>query len=461
MRDIILVTAVLICAAHALRRPAFGILAFVCFSTLNPHSYTWGFARELPFAMIMALATIIGYVVWNEPRRFPKQREFYVLLVLWLIFFLSCFSAIQPDDAWTQFEQVSKILLMVFLSMSLINTRRRFHLLFRIIALSIGFYGLKSGLWFISTGGGQQVFGPELSFLASNNAIGLAMAMNAPLLFYLAKVEKNQWLRRLMWAMLVFSYASVIGTFSRGAWVGLAAATALFVLKSKYRVPLMAGGLALSIMALPLIVAYAPERVTNRFEDLVNYESESSAQSRFWNWTVATKVALGNPITGGGFDYYSIQVYEEYYPEFLERWPGKLWSCHSAWFTVMSEHGFPALFLWIFMLISSMLSLRRLRNYGRESPDREWLCHYSNMLSVSLVVYMVVGTFYDAAYFDVFFQIIAGVIILKEGVQRGTFENEPEIAESDKRSGAKRFRLASGLPRRRSFKHGQKPIKAG
>ncbi|GJL64893.1 MAG: hypothetical protein NPIRA04_35470 [Nitrospirales bacterium] len=36
------------------------------------------------------------------------------------------------------------------------------------------------------------------------------------------------------------------------------------------------------------------------------------------------------------------------------------------------------------------------------------------MVEISFVVYMIVGTFLDVAYFDVFYQFIVVVILLKE-----------------------------------------------
>jgi probable O-glycosylation ligase (exosortase A-associated) len=426
MRDILYIAVVLGCSLYAIRRPVFGVLAFICFSTLNPHSMTWGIGRSFSFAMLLSAGTILGYLFWSEPKRFPKQIELYILLALWGLFVLSSIFAMYPTVAWESLETVSKKLLIVFLSMSLINTRLRFHLLLLIIALSIGFYGLKSGIWFIAAGGNFMVYGPEESFLESNNSIGLALAMNVPLLFYLVKMEDKNWLRVIMVAMLIFSYPAVIGTFSRGAWLGLLAATSLLMLKSKYKLWLVAITLVVGIGVLPYISLHLPDRVENRYADLVGYEHESSAQSRLWNWRMATRVALSNPVLGVGFNYYSMEVYERYFPEFMERWPGKVWSCHSIWFTVLSEHGFPAFFLWVTLMVSCLFSLKKLRARGIWSQNAMHATYYSDMLSASLITYMGVGTFLDAAYFDVSYQLIAAVIILKELAQRERSLHNPD-----------------------------------
>ena len=132
-------------------------------------------------------------------------------------------------------SHVSKILLMVVLSTIIINNKRRLDALVRVIALSLGFYGMKAGFFSIVTGGHFTVFGPERSFLEANNAIGLALAMNVPVLFYTAKLEPDRRLRLLMMTMWALSFPAVVCTFSRGAWLGLAAASTFMVAQSRHK----------------------------------------------------------------------------------------------------------------------------------------------------------------------------------------------------------------------------------
>ncbi len=431
MRDLLFIAVVVISSLIALRRPVFGILTFICLGFLNPQSMTWTIGRNFRFAQITGISTIVGYLFWQEPKRFPRQRESLLLLALWGMFGVSTLFAIFPENALEFLIHVSKILLVAILCTSLINNEHRLHWLLRVISLSIGFYGLKGGVFFLITGGNYMVWGPEGSFLFANNSIGLAFAMNVPLLFYLSKVETHKWLRWIMRTMLVFSYPATIGTFSRGAWLGLAVGTALMVIKGKYRFILVPMIAILAIFSLPYLPQIFPQRVVDRYGALVDYEQERSAQSRFWNWECCKRVGMANPLHGGGFDFYSKEVYERYFPEFLERWPGKLWTCHSVWFTIFGEHGFPGLFLWFALITSCFLSLRQMRLYGKIHIEMAWITHYVNMLQASLFVFMVVGTFVDAAYFDMFYYLVAVIIIIKERMRRLEFEPSKAITVTD------------------------------
>jgi probable O-glycosylation ligase (exosortase A-associated) len=285
--------------------------------------------------------------------------------------------------------------------------------LIRVIGLSLGFYGLKGGIFALASGGGMMVFGPQDSFLYANNSIGLALAMNIPILQYLIKQEPSARLRWLIKAMLLFSYPAIVCTYSRGAWIGMVAATALSVIKSRNKF-LMIGVTGIVTMVLVTVVPkIAPENLVHRYDDLVNYDQEVSAQSRFWNWEFCKRVGLARPLVGGGFNFYAIETYEKFYPEFLARWPGKVWSCHSMWLTVLGEQGIPGTVIWVSLIVSCMISLTQMRLKARGSPDEKYMVDFADMIKSSMVTYFVVGTFLDAAYFDLFYYFVAFVVVQK------------------------------------------------
>lgn len=433
MRDLFLISIVIVASLIAVRRPVFGILAYLCFGIINPQGMVWEYGRTFPLAMLTALGTIVGYVFWREPKVFPKQREVFLLLLLWITFAISTPLALYPEEAYDRLIHTSKILLMVFVTMLIINNESRLHLMLKTIALSLGALGFKGGVFAIVTGGSLMVFGPDLGFLASNNMIGLALAMNVPLLVYVLKRERNVYMQWLTRGMIVLSYPAVICTFSRGAWMGLGAATALLVLKGKRKFLMVT---VLAVVAA-LAVPYLPERVSSRYDDLRNYQEESSAQSRLWNWEFCKRVGMANPLHGGGFNFYSFESYARFYPEFLERWPGKVWTCHSTWMTILGEHGVIAFLIWIGLLLSCLLSLRRITAYARNRPEKEWVGQYANAVQIAIVAYLIVATFLDAAYFDMFYELLASLVIAKEILRR-------EIAQEAEK--ARLLKLQEAMP---------------
>lgn len=419
MRDILLLIITGSISLTALGRPLVGLFGFIAYSIVAPHSQVWGIARTIPHAELIIICTLVGYFLSGEPKKFPLGRETILLFGLWCTFAISTIFALSPKDALEKFEYVSKILFVVFVSTAMINDEHRFRMLLLTIALSLGLYGLKGGLFVLRTGGNSQVFGPDQSFLTANNAIGLALAMNVPFLYYFIKACTRRWLSWLMKAMLVLSYPAIVCTFSRGAWLGLAAGTTLLALKSRQKLLTL---VMLGLLGLTSPIWYSvvvSDRMANRYETLVNYEQDESAESRLWSWEFCKRVGLSRPLTGGGFEFYTPTTYQEYFPEFVEYWSHKLahvlyWSCHSMWLTVLGEHGVVAFLLWIALFICCFLSFRRMRSDAVRYAALSWLTPYADMLQVGFIVYMISGTFLDVAYFDVFFQLVGAVISANE-----------------------------------------------
>jgi putative inorganic carbon (hco3(-)) transporter len=413
IRDGIVIAVVIVLSVIGLRRPHVGLCAYVGLSLLGPHSLAWSFARSLPHAQILAMATVLGYALSSEKTRMSWAREAGLLVALWVLFGLSTFTALEPDDALERLLLVSKIWLMAFFTLAIVGSEQRIHLLLRVIGLSLGFHAVRAALFVLRTGGGSLVQGPADTFLYANNSIGLALVMNVPILFYLRRIEPNRYLKWLMTAMLVASYPAVAGTFSRGSWIALAVVTMFMVVRGRR----MAAGigllLAVVLIGYTLLPDLASDQMRARYGTLTEYNQDQSAQSRLWSWTFCSRVGMALPVTGAGFSFYSLGAYARFYPEFLERWPGEQWSCHSMWLSVLAEHGVVAFGLWVALLIACFLTLRRIRLAARTDSARlrhgaEW----SRMLEGALIGYIVAGTFLDFAYFELYYELVAIIIVL-------------------------------------------------
>jgi probable O-glycosylation ligase (exosortase A-associated) len=418
VRDIILIAIVAGCSITAIVRPVVGMLCFVWLGYLNPHGMAWGAARTLPLSQFAAIGTLIGYVFSKEGKRIPMARESVLLLALWFMFCLSTYFAIYHYTARESLIDFSKMLLMVFLCTALIKENNRLLFLVRVISLSLGFFAIKGGVFAIRTGGQFEVFGPHNSWLTANNSIGLALSVNIPILYYMMEIDTNKWCRRIYGVALALSYPAIICTFSRGAWLAMGVATLIVLVRHKQK-RILIPAIILFFTVLGTILAQTlPDRVVGRYEQLVNYEQEGSAESRFWNWELCKRVGNANPVFGAGFEFYTKEVFEKYFPEYVSRWPGKVWNCHSIWYSVFAEHGYPGVILWVSLMVSCMLSLRRIREYGNSRAGKTTMVHYANMVEGALIAYMVAGTFLNAAYYDILYYLIGIIIILKERIRQ-------------------------------------------
>jgi O-antigen ligase len=66
--------------------------------------------------------------------------------------------------------------------------------------------------------------------------------------------------------------------------------------------------------------------------------------SRIDNWLFCWNLALDNPLTGGGFEFQTREVFTRYAPQFVTKY-GRVWDTHSIYFAMLATHGFPGFFL--------------------------------------------------------------------------------------------------------------------
>jgi probable O-glycosylation ligase (exosortase A-associated) len=398
-----------ICLAH----PWIGMLMWAWLGYMNPHRLTWHFAHEMPYAIMVAIATLVGLLFTKDRKPIPWVRETYLLSALWLLFTLSTVFALYPSDAWGRLFFVSKILLFTYVPLLLLQDRKRLKWFLLVIALSIGFYGLKGGIWSIGRGGTGRVVMPDETMFGGTNGAALALNMVLPMLFYLAREEENRWLRRLLWTTFAFSIVAVLFTYSRGGLIGLCAILLVFAAKSR---KLVRATVALAA-AYVFVMNFAPPQWFDRMDTIRTYEEDRSAQARLDAWYMAYRLALDRPLLGGGFDSIGQPEVVNWY---LPGRPVFEVSAHSIYFTLMGEHGFLGLGLFLTLVASSLLTLRSLRR-GRTLPS--WVRSYSHMLEVSLVAYLVNGAFLSVAYIDLFYHVITCVILLKVLADRETHKD--------------------------------------
>ena len=99
MRDLVLVAIVVGSLPFAVARPFIGVLMWTWIGFMNPHRLTWGFAFDMPFALMIAAATLLGLLFARDRRPIPRTRESLLLVAFWVVVALSTAFAMFPDLA--------------------------------------------------------------------------------------------------------------------------------------------------------------------------------------------------------------------------------------------------------------------------------------------------------------------------------------------------------------------------
>ena len=433
MRDFVVIAIILGSIPICLVSPYAGILLWFWVTYFNPHRFTWGYAYTFPVAMAVAVPTLVGAIPAKKTMRALLTAESLLLLALWIWFTITYIHAQDIPlfaanmlDAKYEMAHISKILVMTFVMIVIINSKERLRNVLLVTACSLGMLALKSALFGFRVEGESRVHGPPDSFLTENNAYGLALNMALPLLFFLVRDEPRKWLRILLRILFAATVASVLLTYSRGGLLGLAAVITVLTLRSKHKT---VGAFLLAATAF-LVISFAPAQWMSRMGDFASGNLDSSANMRLTSWTVAWRLSKDYPM-GGSFDAVpNVDVYRRYQPRPL---PDDAPSSgpHSIYFQLLGDHGFVGLGIFLLLMASCMWSLFRIRRASRQIPSARWLIVYSQMVETSILAFMVSGAFLGVVYLDVIYQMVGLTIVLKMLFRKEIQEAELEARTSN------------------------------
>lgn len=409
MRDVPLTLFLFGSLVPAMRWPWIGTVVFAWVSMMNLHRLTWGFAYDMPFAAMVAGATLLGWVASRESKSAPKALSVKLFIAFGVWISITTVFAKAPDSAFAVWTQVLKIFLLVFVTMTTMTEKRRIIILTAVGAVSIGFYGIKGGVHTIMTGVASRLWGPG-GFIGDNNALALALVVTLPLFRYLHAIVQKPWLRWILVACMGLTLASVIGTQSRGAFLVVSAMLMFMLIKSRQKV--VAGLVGLFFVGL--VVGFAPDSWTERMETIKEYEEDGSSMSRLESWGFNLDIALVNPLVGGGFDVYKNEaLYKSLVPgATINRSP------HSIYFEVLGYHGFVGLALFLALFFATFRMAGSLIKLARGKAELFWAAELGAMLQVSLVGYAVGGAFLNLAFFDLPYYLMAITVCATAVVQR-------------------------------------------
>jgi probable O-glycosylation ligase (exosortase A-associated) len=368
---------------------------------MNPHRACWGFAVNMPFSQVVALALLISLLISKEDKKIPWTRETVLLVIFILWMLVTTIFALNPEDTWQQWNRVWKIQLVTFLTMMVMKDAHRLHLLVATIAASLGFYGIKGGVFTILSGGSYRVWGPENSFIGGNNEIGLALIMTIPLIRYLQLHSKPIWLKNSCLGAMALCAVAVLGTQSRGALLGIVAMGTFLVMKGKNRFLYM----FLAVIGGVILYQFMPESWHERMGTIKSYDKDASAMGRINAWSFAINLATDR-LLGGGFGAFTPDLFPLYAPDPLD-----YHDAHSIYFEILGEQGFIGLAMYLTLAIFTWRSATHFAKEADRYPELKQLADLLRMVQVSLVGYAVSGAFLGLAYFDLYYALIAIVVM--------------------------------------------------
>jgi putative inorganic carbon (HCO3(-)) transporter len=442
MRDILVTLIVFGSLPFIFKRPYLGVVMWVWISVMNPHSQGWGFARSFPFAAVIAATTLLSLLVTKEKKDLPitPVTVAFILFTLWMS--VTSLFAIHPDQVGEQWFKVYKIFGMTLVVLMLLKERKHIELMIWTIAVSVGYYGVKGGIFTIRSGGNDRVWGPEGTFIAGNNEIALALVMVIPLMYYLRSITINKWGRHAFLAAMLLCALASLGSYSRGAALAIGAMAVFLWFKSSEKLTL---GLLMAIV-VPMLLLFMPSQWHERIDTINEYQEDSSAMGRINAWQMAFNLASDRPFVGGGFQIYDPGVFLLYAPNPLD-----VHAAHSIYFQVLGEHGFVGLILYLAVGWLTWRTGTWIIKHASPHREMKWAADLATMVQVSLLGFMVGGAFLSLTYFDVPYYLMAGMVAIRLVVER-ELKQAPANTVGNPPIGAIKIQAGKSDPRKKPRK---------
>lgn len=452
MRDLLLFLIIFGSVPIILARPWIGIIMWSWVSYMNPHRMIpWGMMYTMPVAMIIGVATLVGWVLCKEDRRLEKNAV--TVLMIMLVFWagVTTIFALEADFAVYKLNQFFKTILMTIVALTLIKSQKRFDVFVWVAALSVGFFAFKGGIFTAMTGGQFRVWGPPDTNILDNNALAMATLMILPIMIYLAQTTKDRRIRYGMYVCAFFSLISVIGSYSRGAFVGLAAVGFAMWWRSGKKNKLIFGTVA--SIAVVIGIALLPQKWLDRMDTIQNYEQDESATGRLEIWGHGIRIANDRPLIGGGFGAFDHeQTYLRLSPEMIQRR-----NVHSIYFEMLGTQGYVGLIIFLSLGLAGLRMTGKISRQTAGVPGLEKEHKFAEMVHLSLVAYAVCGAFLNLSTWDLYYALLAMIVmqysLLQKKLATGPVAATEQVQEAAALPEATRPALPRHMPGQSFLRH--------
>jgi probable O-glycosylation ligase (exosortase A-associated) len=392
------------------------LVAFTVILLLAPQEW-FPVLKSLRIALLAATVSFVAHMFDSTVQRRPvstfvPEMAIATALVTWSI--LTIPLSYWPGGSVAELtDHFLKAVAFFWLIGTLVITRRRllvftWALVLCSMPLAItGVQNFLSGEFVTSQRAAvQRIAGYSGSGIASNpNDLALMLNLLIPIAGALLIIAKKP-THKLMAAMaLLLSVTTVVITFSRAGFNALITIV-LLSLMALVRRGLPGAAIAIVVVAV-VVPPLLPPGYLDRVNTITDIEKDTtgSAQGRWEDFGVALNVVAMNPITGVGLGQDILALNEQ---------RGPTWrSVHNVYLQYAVDLGLPGAALFIWLLLASFRSAKRVRISAALNPKLRDLVVLAGGVQISLVAFAVESFFHPIAYQFYFFCIGGLAIALK------------------------------------------------
>ena len=419
MRDLLLVGFLFVAIYYAFKRPYLGVAAWVWIALTAPANWAFGFSQDFRLNLTIVLVTALAYVFVQKQKSFKLGGiGMLVILFCFWTFITTLFNNNStPSYVWYIFTEFLKVAALFFFLVLIVRKRLHIDTIIWALILSVSSYAGMEAVKFILSGGGHKVVG-RAGIMIDRNDLAVAINMCIPFIVYLIQSSKHRLIRHGLWLLLGLNVIAIIGTGSRGGFIGLAILALAFWWRSRHKLI----WLLLAALVLPVAYQYTPEQWRERQSTIQTAATEDgSFIGRLWAWKISSMIARDDPLTGGGFRAVTDPIlwhsYAPYTPVFgpietpeipADKAPK---AAHNVYFQVLGDHGVVGFIIFMLLLLSTFLASNRSLKLMRKHKN-DWGIQLCSALYLSLIGYAVTGANVSLAYFDLAYTLYGLIAVV-------------------------------------------------
>lgn len=404
-----------------------GLLAFTAVLYFRPQDQIPGL-HLMPFAEIAAIFALTAMILGRTSRGLPVTRVTPELIAVAAFGLLMLATA--PFSVWvggavgTFTDLFVKVLLIYVLMTNTLITLPRLHKFTTIVVVTTGYLATRAiidylrGFNLVENGRVQGAVG---GMFQNPNDMALNMVAVLPIAFLVTMRAKTLFWRLLGAGTILAMIWSVIVSYSRGGFIGLAVMMLIVGFHVARRRPSVAAGAALAfVLALPLVPPSYWDRMSSITDD--SRDATGSREARRTLLREAWNTFLAFPVTGVGAG-----MFQAYNP------PGRveIWrETHNVVLQVAAELGIVGLAIFGFLLwrafTAGRTTRRLLRRATGSSPPSRWsttrsaaqpavvtrdeavyLDAHAAAMSAAVIGWFVCALFASVAYSWTFYYLLA------------------------------------------------------
>ena len=300
--------------------------------------------------------TLIAIVVSGRFRRWRLFHVAALLFVAWTGFgiVLLDLSGIGPGGAPLKFWTFVQRFLVLWMVWELASTARQWRGLLKAYVFGACVPAIATILLYVETSGSLNRFSAGG---ADANNLAMTLALALPMAWYLSLTSKGTiapWLYRAYVPLCML--ASTL-TGSRGGMLTMIVALLVIPMTLSLSPGRLAAAVAMLGLSGTLAVTYVPQQVVERLGTTSTAVEDASLGGRLTLWQAGLRAFAREPIWGHGVGAFVPAVLPELGPN------AKV--AHNSFISVAVEEGLIGLVLFITMLLSVFLALRRLPRLER------------------------------------------------------------------------------------------------